>query len=74
MRIYWKANRDLTFCADAMDVAGQWNCADMNDDIEYPATENPIIIADNLMKRGLIYPGDGHIAIPPMKMEQYRTS
>jgi hypothetical protein len=35
--VYWKTNRDLTFRVDELDLAGQWNCIDMNYDIQYPA-------------------------------------
>jgi hypothetical protein len=58
--IYWKANRDLTFRADEVDLAGQWNCVDVNDDIEYVAGTNVVAIMDDLFRRGYLYgPGYG---------------
>ena len=53
--IYWKVNRDLNFRADTVDVAGQWNCTDINHDIEYVANTTPLAIAEDLIQRGYIY-------------------
>lgn len=55
MGIYWKANRDLNFRADAVDVAGQWNCADVNNDIEYVADTTLDAITKDLIQRRYIY-------------------
>ena len=57
--IYWKANQDLTFRADEVDLAGQWNCADVDDDIKYVADTTPVAIIEDLIQKGYIYgPGD----------------
>lgn len=48
-------NRDHTFQADTIDVAGQWNCADMNDDIEYDTGTSPDNIVEDLYSRGFLY-------------------
>ena len=53
--IYWKANRDLSFRADTVDVGGQWNCTDVNDDIDYYPTASPNAIAEDLFNRGYLY-------------------
>jgi hypothetical protein len=53
--IYWKANRDLTFRADEVDLAGQWNCVDVNDDIEYVTGTTPEAIIDDLVQKNYLY-------------------
>jgi len=53
--VYWKANRDLTFRADTLDVAGQWNCTDVDDDIYYYPTASLTSIAADLFQRGYLY-------------------
>ena len=53
--IYWKVNRDLSFRADTNDVAGQWNCADVNNDIQYIASTSPTVIIEDLIQRELLY-------------------
>ena len=53
--IYWKANRYLSFRADTNDVAGQWNCTDVNNDIEYIASASQIVVIEDLIHRGLLY-------------------
>jgi len=62
--IYWKANRDLTFRADELDLAGQWNCIDINDEIEYAAGTSIIAIGEDLIQRGYLYgPGNQSSAV-----------
>lgn len=53
--IYWKANRDLTFRADTLDVAGQWNCTDVNNDISYYPDVSVSTINKDLFQRGYLY-------------------
>jgi hypothetical protein len=53
--IYWKVNRDLNFRADTLDVAGQWNCKDINNDIEHDADTTPNAIVADLANKGYIY-------------------
>jgi hypothetical protein len=53
--VYWKANRDLTFRADTLDVAGQWNCTDVDDDIYYYPNATLISISTDLFQRGYLY-------------------
>lgn len=53
--IYWKANRDLTFRADEMDLAGQWTCVDVNDDIEYVTNITIDAITEDLIQKGYLY-------------------
>jgi hypothetical protein len=40
--IYWKYNADSNFRAEAEDIAGNWTCNDVHQDITYPATETTI--------------------------------
>ena len=57
--IYWKANRDLTFRADEEDLAGQWNCVDMNDDITFITHATVWLIGEDLIQKGYLYgPGN----------------
>jgi hypothetical protein len=42
-----------------MDLAGQWNCIDMNEEIEFPAGTSIMAIAEDLIQRGYLYgPGN----------------
>ena len=84
--IYWKANRDISFRADTLDLAGQWNCTDVNDDIYYYPTVSPRQISQDLYQRGyLFHPepalcdsdyGNGsyaHLIILDSNAPEYRT-
>jgi hypothetical protein len=66
--IYWKYNSESNFRAEAQDVAGNWICDDVHQDVTYLATETTIAdddrgwqaalqsIAQDLTAKGLLYP------------------
>lgn len=66
--LYWKYNADPNFRAQAKDVAGNWTCNDVHQDVTYPANETTIAddkggidstlqsIAQDLTVKGLQYP------------------
>ena len=66
--IYWKYNADSNFRAEVGDIAGNWTCNDVHQDLTYPASETTIAddkgglnstlqsIAQDLNAKGLLYP------------------
>ena len=71
--IYWKYNADSNFRAEAEDIAGNWTCNDVHQDITYPATETTIAddeggfqstlqsIGQDLTAKGLLYPNSSSL-------------
>jgi len=52
--VYWKANRDIHFQADDVDLAGSWGCTEEGD-IIYPADMTMSEITGDLFQRGYLY-------------------